>query len=110
MSSFDYQKELWDRLWGELADVRKRLDNKADRREVEKYGLECDSRLDKLEDQIRKLERAAITPNEVDKMIHEGLTSSETRGVTSRERQIRTLVALASIATFAMLVYDRFFT
>ena len=68
---------------------------------------EVEERQEKIQDDVDKLRTAAITPDQVSKMIGEGMNESEARGLTARDRYIRYALFAISVGTFVILLWSR---
>lgn len=103
------EERLWNRLWQELDSIRQKLDTKVNYRVFDEFREETQERFEKIQEQIDALNRAAITPDQVTTMIGQGLEKSQARGVTSRERWVRYIVAGTSILTSLVVVGTAFY-
>lgn len=90
-----------------LERIEEKLDSKVNYRAFNEYKSESNARIDKIDSEVGELMKAALTPDQVTKMIGEGLQDSHARGLTARDRMLRTAVAGTTLATFAMIAYDR---
>lgn len=102
------EERLWNRLWAELDELAKKLDRKIDYRTFNEYKEEQNERMDKLEEELEEIKRAAVSPDQVSTMIGNKLQDADARGITQRERLVRYGIALLTFISTALLLYDRF--
>lgn len=105
----DPEDRLWQQLFRRLDTIELKLDDRVSRTEFMEFKKEMTSRAERTQEDIEKLEHAAIRPDQVTNMIGDKLKESQARGVTQHERSVRYLVAAASLGTFGFLVYDNIF-
>lgn len=112
------EERLWNRLWNELDELNRKVDSKIDYRSfnlakddleesIAEVRKELNEKVEKLDDELTDLTRAAVSPDQVTKMIGDKLQESEARGITQRERWIRYGIAFITAASFVLLLYDR---
>jgi len=102
------EERLWNRLWDELDTLAKKLDSKVDYRSFNEYKKEQNERIDKLEEELEEIKKAAVSPDQVSSMIGHKLQDAEARGITQRERLVRYGIAFLTFVSTALLLYDRF--
>lgn len=100
------EDRLWQQLLRQLDRIEAKLDTKVNYHAFNEFKQEADERMDKMEADLQALKEAALTPDQVTNLIGSKLQESEARGITTRERVVRYLVALASLATFTLLLYE----
>lgn len=109
----------WDLLRAQLDRIESKLDRKVDylafaefktdtNRQIESIERETTERFDSIDDELQALHRAAITPDQVTKMLAEKLQEEDARVVTHHDRWVRYAVAAATLATFILLIYTTF--
>ena len=101
------EERLWDALRDQLNRIESKLDSKVNYRTFNDWKDEVNERIDEVESELRAIRDAAVSPEQVTKMVGDGLKDSEARGLTARDRYIRYGLAILSLGTFALLVYDR---
>lgn len=109
----------WDLLRAQLDRIENKLDRKVDylafgefkndtNRQIEAMERENAERFDSLDEELAALHKAAITPDQVTKMLAEKLQEEDARVVTHHDRWVRYAVAVATLATFILLIYTTF--
>ena len=101
------EDRLWNRLWAELDELRRRLDRKIQKEQFNEYKEDIEERFERIEHDLDQLKKAALTPDQVTNMIGDGLKQSEARGITTRDRWMRYGLALLSLGTFIILIVNR---
>lgn len=104
----DAESRLWGRLWQELDEINRKLDNRVDYRAFNEFKRDTQDELKELKEDIEQLSKAAITPDQVTTMIGTKLQESDARGVTTWERRTRYLIAITVAVTFVFQVWDRY--
>ena len=102
------EERLWNRLWSELDALAKKLDNKVDYRTFNEWKIEQNERIDKLEEELEEIKKAAVSPDQVSGMIGSKLQDANARGITQRERLVRYGIAALTAISTILLLYDRF--
>jgi hypothetical protein len=99
---------MWDLLRDQLNRIEKKLDNKVDYRTFNEWKEEVSDRVDKLDEELEAIRQAAISPEQVTRMVGEGLKDSQARGLTAWDRRVRYGLAMLSLGTFLLLLFDRY--
>lgn len=113
------EERLWIQLTEQLNRIESKLDGKVDyrafdgfkadtNRQIEAIERETSERFDNIDDELQALHNAAITPDQVTKMLAEKLQEEDARVVTHHDRWVRYAVAAATLATFILLIYTTF--
>ena len=114
------EERLWRQLQSQLDRIENKLDGKVDYRSFDEFKDETNKqieavekenaeRFDNIDGELAALHKAAITPDQVKTLVIDKLSEEDARVVGSRDRWVRYGVAGASIATFFLLIYDRFY-
>lgn len=102
------EERLWDSIRDQLTRIENKLDSKVDYRHFNEWKHEVNERVDRLDEELAAIRDAAVSPEQVSRMVGEGLKDSQARGLTARDRWIRYGLAALSLGTFVLLLYDRF--
>jgi len=92
----------WDLLHRQLDRIETKLDNTVNYRYFNEWKEEVSERVDKVEEELAAIREAAVSPDQVTKMVGEGLKDSEARGLTAQDRRVRYGLALLSLGTFVI--------
>lgn len=108
------EERQWEMLFRRLDRIENKQDKALTREEFKEFKDEVDEKIEeveerqeKIQDNVDQLRTAAITPDQVSKMIGDGMNESEARGLTARDRYIRYSLFAISVATFVILLLNR---
>lgn len=108
MSTDAAEERLWRELFRRLDNIEGKLDDKVTYAIFESFKHDTTAQIGEIEQELRSIAIAAVSPDQVTTMIGDKLREANARGITNRERWMRYLVAVASVTTTAILIYDRF--
>lgn len=89
---------LWRVIVPRLDRIETKLDDKTDHRDLRVL----EERIDKLEEAVENLERAALTSDQVKNLIGESLRAADARGWTRTEVTLAKIGAVAIIGTLIL--------
>lgn len=97
----------WQLLQRQLDRIESKQDKMLTREEFREYKVETAERMGEMEEDIQEIKEAAVSPDQVSKMVGEGMREADARGWTQRDRIIRYGLAALSLGTFILLVIDK---
>lgn len=100
------EERQWQQLFRSLDRIEDNIKEKVDKDQLKEYKDDMDERMERMESDLDALKQAALTPDQVTTMIGDGLRQSEARGLTARDRYIRYGLAILSLGSFILIVFN----
>ena len=98
------EERHWQLLVAQLDRMERKIERSLTREEFEAYKREVRDETEKISEDIEEIRAAAVSPDQVTRMVGEGLRESEARGITTTDRRVRYGLGILSVGTFAILL------